>query len=94
MTLTREEVNELLRDKTKLEALRKKKLVTRKSKRPSFEELFTKYVIDGRTADDVCQDYEVTPVTVRRWFSEMKRARIKEIMLEDYQQQQSEGVTA
>lgn len=89
--ITTNELNELLLDESKLQSVVAKRKRTRSSKRPDFETLFQEYVLDGQSSSVLAKKYDVTPVTVRRWFAEMKQERLKQLLLK---QQEQQGVTA
>lgn len=83
-TLTKSEVNKLLLDEKLLNEVKATRAYKpRVTKRPSFEKLFTEYIVEGKTANTLAKKYGVTPTTVRRWFSDMKRARLEQLRTEE-----------
>lgn len=77
--VTKEELNKMLLDGIDTATAKQRTRRARKTSRPTFEELYTNYVIEAKTSTELAEYYNVKPSTVRAWFSRMKRERLREL---------------
>lgn len=76
--ITKNEVNQMLLNGD-LNTKKKRKVSVRFTTKPSFEQLFNEYVVEAKTSTELAEKYNVSPSTVRAWYSRMKRERLQEL---------------